>query len=152
RAGGAPFSRPRRTPARRARRGPAARTGSSPEARPPARDRAPPAAGRDRRRRPSSRSEPPHVGHAAAGPGAGLRQAQRCARRPLGEDRAALGAVAELDALAVGGEDHLMVARDRATAQRGVVDAAFLALVRAFLHAVEAVERAGVLGAPPDIR
>ena len=64
-----------------------------------------------------------HVGHVVAAGGL-VRQPERRLDRAAGEDLAALGAVAELDPLALGGEDRLMVAGDRAAAQRGEADMA----------------------------
>src|SRR6478752_7273265 len=67
------------------------------------------------------RSEPQHVLHgiesglAAGGPAGG-------AQRATGEDLAAGGLVGELDPLALGGEDHAMLAHHIAAAQRGEAD------------------------------
>src|SRR5690348_16801573 len=66
-------------------------------------------------------------------------QEARAGKRSAGKDHAAVGAVAQLDALAIGREDHDMLAGHRTTAERGEANGAWLPRIR-LAEAVEPCE------------
>src|SRR5687768_10889171 len=92
--------------------------------------------------------QPQHVRHRVAA-GRPADQPQGGLDRAPGEDRAAFGPVAELEPLALGGEDGEMLARDRAAAERGEADPAGLARSG---EAVAAALGDGVELNPPPLR